>query len=195
MIYELLQLSQYWTMAPFSYRGLIWPWGVHGYPKPVWVTYHMLTPSHLVVVSIKLMDFSSLTTSSEKSSRLMDLYFLKACFLVSGTLLLDVISNKTKWWLERRCPWCTFLIRFESCWLMTRSSVFCSLWVGNSTWFVRLKDSSISLSMMAFPSSCLLMCTLRSPTMICSPVVLIFFPCMQLIHQQIAKHWSLVAYR
>ena len=53
--------------------------------------------------------------------------------------------------------------------------MFCSLWVGNSTQFVRLKDSSISLSMMAFPSSCLLMCTLRSPTMICSPVVLIFF--------------------
>ena len=50
-----------------------------------------------VVVFVILMDLSSLITSAEKSSRLMDLYFLKACFLESETLLLNVILNKTKW--------------------------------------------------------------------------------------------------
>ena len=38
-----------------------------------------------IVVFVILMNLSSLITSAEKSSGLMDLYFLKACFLESET--------------------------------------------------------------------------------------------------------------
>ena len=49
-----------------------------------------------VVTSVIFRDLSSLITTSEKSSGLMDLYFLMACFLERETLLLDVISNKSQ---------------------------------------------------------------------------------------------------